>query len=200
MVMPIRIAQGWSRDDGDAVSLGIRYFTRMGWMPKPLAPWSHTFLVFEFADGTRLIHEALLSEGWSRKDYAKLVTWLAKNPSRHHAEVHWLPIPPEVVAEMYRKSCGWLGIRSYAWKQIVSLMRTNCVLGRLKRWAIRSDSLELICSEGTSRILAMADGWDLRKSPEDSFDGVSPQDTYIGTMRKLYGEQAALTGAGPIGV
>lgn len=185
-MMPIRIAAGWSRDDGMPISLGIRYLTRPGWRPG-MAQWSHQFVVFEFPDGTRVIHEALLSEGWSRKDYAKLDLWLAKDRRRHHAEVHWLPIAPEAVAAMYSRSCGWLGTRSYAVRQIVAFALAESLLGRWLGLSIRSGPEELICSEGACMLIGMAGpAWDLRECREQSWDSVSPQAAYNALIKRLF--------------
>ncbi len=143
-------------------------------------------MVFEFEDGSRLIHEALLSEGWSRKDYGKLNSWLMRNRRLHHAEVHWLPIAPEKVGAMYCLSCGWLGTRSYAVRQILAFALAASLIGRWLGLSIRSGPNEIICSEGAGRVLAIDPDWDLRECQEQSFDCVSPQSAYDTAMRKLY--------------
>jgi hypothetical protein len=190
-MMPVRIAAGWSRDDTNPVSLAIRYLNRPGWAPRPIAQWSHQFIVFEFADGSRVIHEALMDEGWCRKGYMKLDLWLAKSPKNHHAEVHWLPIKPEHIEEIYKKSCGWLGTKSYACRQIAALAVVESLVGRYLGLSVADNEQTLICSEGGGRLLIMAGPeWDPRK-PGESCDRITPQSLYNHVMALLYGSEGS---------
>lgn len=183
--MPIRIASFWTRDDTAPFSLGVRFLTRPGWQLWTWAQWSHQGVMFEFPDGSTVIHEALLSDGWCSKGGARLAQWLSRSP-RHYAEVHWLPIAPETVAAIYQRSCGWLGTASYAWKQIIAFAVAESIVGRWLGLSLKSGPEELICSEGACILLGMAgDAWDLRECRDQSWDSVSPQAAYDAFLRKL---------------
>lgn len=185
--MPCFIAAGWSRDELSGISTAIRYLTRPGWRPWPFAQWSHMFLYFAFPDGSTVVHEALLSGGWTSKPGDRLDAWRKRDLIHHVAQVHWLPIDTPVIETIYRKSCGWLGTRSYAVKQIAAFAVAESMLGRWLGLSIRSGPEELICSEGACMLIGMAGpDWDLRQCPEQSWDSVSPQSAYNAAMRKLY--------------
>lgn len=176
---PVKIAFGWSRSEEAFMSQAIRYLTRPGWKLAPWAQWSHMFLVFYFEDGTAVIHEALLSEGWSCKPSQKLANWIATDPDRHVAEVHWLDIEPAKLGLIYHVSCAWLGTKSYAVKQIVALAVAESALGRWLGLCVYSGRDQVICSEGACCIVGEIEPrYDLRRSPDQPWDSVSPQAAY----------------------
>lgn len=177
--MPIQVGFGWSRDETSPFSNAIRYLTRPGWAPRPLAQWSHMFLMFHFPDGSMVIHEALVSEGWCAKPGSKLGFWLDRDPERHHAELYWLPLDAEVVEAIYAASVAWIGTRSYAVKQIAAFAIAESLLGRWLGLSVASGPDEVICSEGACRLVGeLAPYYDLRRSPDQSWDSVSPQAAY----------------------
>lgn len=184
---PVKIAFGWSRSTDTVISNAIRYLTRPGWAPwGTWGSWSHMFLVFYFADGTAVIHEALMSEGWSCKPSQKLADWIARDPDRHVAEIHWLEkLDPELINLIYQCSSGWLGTRSYAYRQIVAFALAESLLGRWLGLSVYSGPDEVICSEGACRLVGeLAPEYDLRASPDHPWDAVSPQAAYDRFMIK----------------
>lgn len=181
---PIKVAFGWSVNRLHPVSTAIRYFSRPGWPPWPLARWSHMFLAFRSADGSTVIHEALLSQGWTEKPARKLTDWLEASPRAHQAEIHWLSIPESQVAEIYRRSREWLGTKSYAMRQIAAFALVGSYLGRYLGLSIKSGEEEVICSEGACQLVGeVAFEWDLRERLAQSWDSVSPQAAYDEFMR-----------------
>lgn len=178
--IPVLIAFGWSRDETSLLSNAIRYLTRPGLSPfGPWAKWSHMFLVFTMSDGSTVIHEALMSQGWCEKPAKKLSDWLQEDPEHHVAELHWLPIDAPVVEAIYAASCAWLGTKSYARRQLLAFALAESVLGRWLGLSIESGASEVICSEGAGRQVGeLAPEWDLRRTPDQSWDSVSPQGAY----------------------
>lgn len=176
---PVLIAFGWSADHTKFLSQAIRYLTR----PKlsPLAKWalwSHMFIIFKMSDGSEVIHEALLSEGWCEKPN-KLTMWKKKDPKNHVCAVRWLPIDVPAIEMIYQSSCAWIGTKSYATKQIVAFALAESLLGRWLGLSVESGVDEVICSEGACRLVGeIAPEWDLRKAPDQSWDSVSPQAAY----------------------
>lgn len=183
---PILIAFGWSADHTMFMSQAIRYMSRTGMAPwAPWALWSHMFLIFKMSDGTDVIHEALLSEGWSAKDGAKLVSWQKKDPVKHVYAVRWLPIDVPAIELIYAASCAWIGTKSYAAKQIAAFAIAESVIGRWLGLSVTSGPDEVICSEGACRLVGeIAPEWDLRRTPDQSWDSVSPQAAWESNLAK----------------
>lgn len=191
--LPKLIAFGWSTDRTSFISGSIRYLTRPGVNPfGRQAEWSHMFLAFQFNDGRSVIHEALMSEGWKQQDGAKLTEWKKKNPRKHFYTVRWLPIGPDRVQEIYLNSCDILGRKSYSMKQIAAFGLAESLFGRWMGLSLKAGPDEVICSEEASRqVWRVCPEWDLRSSPEASFDGLSPQrayDNFMKLMRKRYAD------------
>jgi hypothetical protein len=57
---------------------------------------------------------------------------------------------------------------------------------------LKNDQRKIVCSEGASFHLATGAKWDLRDSPADSFDGVSPESALIRHLQKSGKSFAAL--------
>lgn len=180
MKPPVLVAFGWSADRTSPLSNAIRFMTRQGINPfRRWAEWSHMFLVFEFDDGSQVIHEALASEGWREKPAKKLIAWKKKDPERHLYAVHWLPIDPADIAVIYQASRAWLGAKSYAKKQLIAFAIAESILGRWLGLGIAPGPNEVICSEGAARLVgAIVPAWDLRTSPDQPWDSISPQGAY----------------------
>lgn len=186
-VMPELIGFGWSTDRNSIVSGAIRYLTRLSVNPfGKQAEWSHMFLAFQFADGRSVIHEALMSDGWTQKDGLKLIAWKKKSPKRHLYTVRWLPIAPDYVQQIYLNSCSILGRRSYSVKQIAAFGLAESMIGRWLGLSLKAGPNEVICSEEAARqVYAVCPEWDLRESHEASFDGLNPQRAYENFMRLI---------------
>lgn len=176
---PILIAFGWSADHTKFMSQAIRYMSRPKMAPwAKWALWSHMFIVFKMSDGTEVIHEALLSEGWVEKP-CNLVAWKKKDPRNHVYAVRWLPIDTPQIEMIYAASRAWAGTKSYATRQIVAFAVAESVIGRWLGLSVYTGSDEVICSEGACRLVGeIAPKWDLRKTPDQSWDSVSPQAAY----------------------
>ena len=180
--VPTLIGFGWSGSDEARMSRAIRYLTRPGWAWRPLARWSHMYLVFGYETGEAEIHEALMSEGWCKKSAGKLHGWLNRAPGQNRACIEWLDVPPETVRQIWEESLGWMGTRSYAWRQIAVLFATHCLLGRALRplcpWLLSVDvgEDEVICSEGAGRLVGTHyPPLDLRQ-PGETWAMLSPED------------------------
>lgn len=175
----VEVGFGWSRDEASPLSVAIRYLTRPQIAPRPLADWSHMFLVFMFDDGSAVIHEALRSEGWRSKPLDKLGTWMAKDPQRRHATLRWLPLAPGQAEAVYKASQAWLGRKSYAMRQIAAFAVAESLLGRWLGLSVKSGPGRVICSEGACRLVGeVAPEWDLRETKDQSWDAVSPQSAW----------------------
>jgi hypothetical protein len=179
-MMPIAVAFGWSRDETTILSNLIRYLSRTSANPfSPCANWSHMFLVFSFPDGSAVIHEALMSEGWCAKPAQKLDAWLAKNPQHHHAELRWLAMDEGKASLIYSLSGNWIGTKSYAVKQLIAIGLAESILGRWLGLSVRSGPDEVICSEGACQLVGeVAPQYDLRQDEHQSWDSVSPESAY----------------------
>jgi len=176
--LPVKMYAGFSRCR-EPVSIAIRYLTRDGNNPfRGWSPWSHMFLVFEYRSGRRVIHEALLSEGWASKDFEKLIAWRAKGGGRM-ADLLPLPIPAQVVSGIYRRSQSWVGQRkSYATRQIIDLAKRYSMVGRyaLRRFVLAPMPDTVICSEGACQLVGEA--WpplDIRDWSGEPWDNITPQ-------------------------
>lgn len=176
---PIQVAYGWERDETKFMSNSIRYLTRPGWSPKPMAQWSHMFLVFRFEDGTAEIHEALTRTGWSKKPAVEFTEWLAADPVHRHGEIHWLPIDSPIVEQIYTESLSWVGNRGYDFRQIAAFAIADSVLGRVFGFHVGSGSDGVFCSEGACQIVGeFSPRWDLRQYPDERWDTIVPQAAY----------------------
>ena len=182
---PIRIGWGWTACDDSALSLGIRWFTRPGWAPKPLARWSHMFLVCGFKDEAPVIHEALGSRGWSESPLLKVENWRYDDAINRHYHQEWLNVPKDIVRGIWRESLSWIGTRSYAFQQLATFAMAESLAGRaLRRLAptvfdrdVADD--RVICSEGACRLVGVH--WpalDLRADPREQWANISPQAAY----------------------
>jgi hypothetical protein len=176
---PVLIAFGWSADHTKFISQAIRYMSRPKMAPwSRWALWSHMFIVFKMSDGSDVIHEALMSEGWCEKP-CNLSAWKHKDPRNHVFAVRWLPIDVPAIELIYKASLAWVGTKSYATKQIVAFALAESVLGRWLGLSVESGIGEVICSEGACRLVGeIAPEWDLRRVPDQSWDSVSPQAAY----------------------
>jgi hypothetical protein len=144
------------------------------------------FLIFRFADGSAVIHEALMSEGWCAKPATKLSDWLAKDPENHVAELHWLPIEASQVEQIYMDSCMWIGTKSYARRQLLAFAIAESIVGRWLGLTLTSGSEEVICSEGACQLVGeIAAAWDLRQDRYQSWDSISPQAAYNALIKEL---------------
>jgi hypothetical protein len=180
---PLRVGFGWSGCDDALFSVGIRYMSRPGWAVRPLAKYSHMFLVFTFADPElNVIHEALGSSGWTGKPARKLDEWIRIGSMHRWAHIEWLEVPEDTVADIYGESCSWIGTRSYSWGQIAVLAVTHTAMGRALQpvvpWAQRIDvgEKQVMCAEGAGQLVGKhCPGLDLRE-PGESWAMLSPQD------------------------
>lgn len=189
--IPIMIGFGWSRDETSVVSRAIRYLTRKSVNPfGKRADWSHMFLAYQFEDGRMVIHEALMSEGWTQKEGTKLAEWKKKSPSKHFYTIRWLPIYPDDVEQIYLNSVSGLGRMSYSVKQIAAFGIAESLLGRWLGLSLKAGPNEVICSEEAARLVyGVCPEWDLRATSESSFDGLNPQRAYenfLALMRRRY--------------
>ena|GEM_PF-4301237 len=161
------------------LALPIRYATRPGLNPFRLAAVSHAGLAFEFADGHREIHEALLSDGYLCKPFDRLQHFADKGGK---VELLWLDLPFDQVQAMWDESLAWIDTKkSYAWEQLLVLGISNSMAARTLR-AVgldlepRSGPGRIVCSEATGRLMFKHARLDVRRVPgEGNFDGVSPQ-------------------------
>jgi hypothetical protein len=187
--LPIQIAFGWSRDESSGISNAIRYMTRPGLSPfGPWALWSHMFLVFRFADGGQVIHEALMSEGWQAKDGKKILDWKKADPRKHVFAIRWLPIDTPDIEQIYARSCSWVGTKSYAMRQLAAFGAEETIIGRLLNITITSADDEVFCSEGASQLVGeICPLWDLRRAPDQPWDSISPQAAYEEWVRMARG-------------
>lgn len=187
--LPVRMYAGFSRCL-EPVSVGIRYLTRPANNPfSHWALWSHMFLVFEFSTGRRVIHEALLSEGWTQKDFEKLTVWQEGGKGRK-AELLPLPIPAPAVETIYLRSLSWIGQKkSYATRQIIDLAKRYSVLGRflLRRFILMPIPDTVDCSEGACQLIG--EGWplmDLRDWCGEPWDNITPQMAWERLKRRCH--------------
>ncbi len=181
------VAYGWSTSDHKLMSRMIRYFTRPEkWNFRSRAEWSHMFLVFRMENGDYVIHEALGSRGWCETPAIEFCRWLNRDKVHHRSSIHWLGLTSEEAENCYLVSKSFLGMVSYAWKQIFFFALANSLLGRsvgLVHW-LRSRP-GVICSEMASRIVALnAPRWDLRDNPQQTFDYLSPQNAWVNYQKK----------------
>lgn len=174
------IAFGWSADHTSGISNAIRYLTRPSLSPfGPWAKWSHMFLLFGFPDGSQVIHEALMSEGWKAKNGQKLVDWKKENPRKHLFAIRWLPIDSPDVERIYANSSAWIGTKSYAMRQLAAFGVEETILGRILGITIESHDDEVFCSEGACQLVGeICPQWDLRRSCAQQWDTISPQFAY----------------------
>lgn len=156
-----------------AISFAIRWFTRPGYRPG-LAEVSHMGLIFEFADGEKIIHEALLSEGYCEKPAARLLRFEGKTAGNRMI-LAWLPLDAARAQALYEASKDQLGKHSYAVDQIAAFMICKSLIGRLLRLTVSTGEGRVVCSEITARLLAPF-GFDLRDRTDESFDSVVPQE------------------------
>ena len=177
--LPIKaeaVGWGFNRIDWNVYSVGIRYFSRAQFLPYPIAEWSHMYLIFRLNDGRIVIHEALLSDGWTEKPLEKLLLWRQKS-RRNVSRAHWLPINPFVANLIFSRSSKWVGDRkSYAFAQILAMAAANTFLGRLLKRQIKSDDRKVTCSEGAAMLTCdESPFFDPRPNFSFSWDGVTPQ-------------------------
>ena len=184
--VPDRIGFGFSRAEDKAFSTAIRYMTRPTWKPLPLAHWSHMFNVYYFRNGVEArIHEALITEhGWCEKPISKLLTWENKDREKHIAEIIPLPIPAPVVADIWKESCSWIGVRTYAILQLGVFGASNLLVGRALCRAFPHlfskdvGENQTVCSEGSCQIVGEKyPMFDLRRHGEKWID-MSPESAY----------------------
>jgi hypothetical protein len=170
---PVRAGIFWT-GGCSPLSLGIRWFTRPGYRPG-LAEVNHTGLVFCDGMGPQEIHEALFSEGYCVKPFAKLAGFMSRPHTR--VEFGWLPHGEASVRTLYDESMSYVGWKSYAADQIVAFMLCRSLLGRALHLTLDDDPTRVICSEAVGRIVFEALGLDLRETLTQSFDSLSPQGT-----------------------
>lgn len=174
--LPVEAGVYATANDG-IVSRLIRYVTRPSTANVArLADWSHVGLAFAFRDGSRERHEALASEGWTRKSWEALVDWVGAGG---RATMCWMPLDSVQVRALYRISCDHYGTASYAFAQLVQYAVLNSVLLRWAELGLPARPGRVNCSEGVSRFVhqATAGCIDLRpRAPEGTFDSVTPQE------------------------
>lgn len=179
MRYPVAVGTGFSAADDSLISLAIRYFTRPTWMPWPIAKKSHQFLIFWFANGDSIVHEALGGSGWTQKRGDKLNIWVEKSPKKHRYTAFVLPFSEIECAMIWEKSLRWLGTKSYSIKQIGAFAVSNSLLGRWLGLSVRPGPDDVICSEGACRIIAeVRPDLDARPSTDWPWDAVSPEMAY----------------------
>ena len=182
---PHAIGWGWSADDRSALSLAIRYYTRPGWPPKPIARWSHMFMVFAFdAIELNCVHQALGSSGWCATTFRDMAKWHADDSVNRSLAIEWLDLPDNVIAPIWSESCSWIGTESYAYRQLFFFGMSETAIGRgLRRLApglFNRDvsENEVICSEGCSRLVGdRCSAFDLRRDG-DPYAMISPQSAW----------------------
>jgi hypothetical protein len=186
--IPIAIYFGWSADRRSFIGNAIRYFSRTAFSPFKLAKWNHMFLMFEFSDKSREIHEALMSEGWQKKDYTRLVDWFRENPDHHRFVVKRLWIHPDTILRIYAESTSWIGTRSYAMRQVIAFGGANTVLGRLLGIDLPAGDDRVYCSEGACELVGEKDpAYDLRTPKFNRWDRISPQAAWETFTEKVGG-------------
>lgn len=182
------VAWGWSAADDSWLSRSIRYFTRPNtWNLSSRAKWSHMYLVFSLEGGQYELHEALGSRGWCSCNVRDLINWHNAKPLEHKIEVHWLGIEAEDATKIYNASCDFLGLESYAFKQIASFALTKSLLGRVLGLArlLRGCS-GVICSEMATKLVGLnVPFWDIRANKKEPWDYISPQEAYERYLRKV---------------
>ena len=180
--IPNAVGWGWSADDLSPLSLAIRYFTRPDWSLRPLARWSHMFMVYAFDDqASNCVHEALGSRGWTSSPVRHLAEWHATDPGNCPLAIEWLTLTPETISAIWTESCDWIGTESYAYRQLAFFGLAETIPGRAL-CAIAPgvferdvDDNEVICSEGCCRIVGERVPYlDLRKAGEP-WAMISPQ-------------------------
>ena len=180
---PIALRLFWSKYTWSATSFGVRFFARPTANPFKLAEVSHMGFEFEFKDGYKEVHEALMGAGWSRKE-SDLAKWARKGKGR---KVIYgpTPFPPETVALIYQESCNWLMDRvAYPKRQTIGLMVAGSFIGRALGLSVKNDPDTPNCSEGCTRILfKYVPDWDLRGG--ESFDGATPSITLREYRKKV---------------
>jgi hypothetical protein len=185
---PVTLRLFWSKYTWSSVSFGVRYFARPGVNPFKLAEVSHMGLEFEFEDGYKEVHEALMGKGWSRK-VSDLEKWMAKGNGRKiiYGDTG---LPKEIVARIYEGSCDWLMDRKpYPKRQTAGLALAGSWIGKALGLSVKDDLEAVNCSEGCARLLFehAGPGWDLRGG--ESFDGATPNIT-LQEYRKKVGIRA----------
>ena len=196
---PRAIGWGWEADDRSLLSLSIRWMCRPGWAPKPIARWSHMFMVFAFDElDLNCVHQAT-SDGWSVSTVGALAQWQADDPRNRSMSIEWLDLPAAIMADVYKESCAWIGTESYAYRQLGFIGLSDTLLGRALRHVAPnifnrdvSDD-EVICSEGCCRLVG--DRWpklDLRREGEP-YAMISPQTAWDRYMDVLIERLASVT-------
>lgn len=186
LTSPVRCGVFFTRSP-TLVGFFIRYFTRpFWWIFWKLALWQHCGLVFADADRRIERHEALMEEGWHIKPWDSLV--LFANQHGNHVRVFWLDdIPALNVGAMWRESCSWEGKLSYDKNHIAGLALINSVFGYLFLrpigLTVENNSSKVFCSEGVTRLLCGHTRYDLRDSPEATYDSVTPYGAYLRLLR-----------------
>lgn len=188
--IPIHIGWGWSTSYFNMICALIRFGTRPSISPfGRWAKWSHMFLVFQRADFSIVIHEALGSTGWREKPHDALLRWHADSPKNHLFEIHWLPIGQATITAIYRESREWLGTKSYDFQQIWAFTAGQSILFRLLKWQVVTTDDDVFCSEGASELVGKyALEWDLRTRRDLPWCLVTPQGAYDAYQRKVKDE------------
>ena len=202
-----RVAVYWTACP-EPFSRGIRYFTRPGLMPLPLARVSHVGLRFEGLFGNpgeqsleSIVHEALYDSGWVARPWSKLVDFAARDP-RNLVVFDWLDIPSDQAQRIYLSSLDWIGEkRSYGRGQIMGFLVAQSLLGRTLGLSLKNDQAKVICSEGVAcHVCLGTDGrFDYRQTQHESFDAVSPESAlqrHLQLTGKAAGELQRLMGSG----
>lgn len=187
------VAIGWTAADDSFLSRSIRYFTRPELSIFSRAEWSHMLLCFRLEDGYYVIYEALGNKGWATSSSQNLSQWYNADPSKHHLQMRWLKdVSADDAEHMHLIAQSFLGMVSYAWKQILLCALVNTYLGRKFKLArfLQDTKDGVICSELAPRIVAqIAPKWDLRMCATDPWDYLTPQQAWENYLKleKLYG-------------
>lgn len=186
------------REPGYAVCMMIRWFTRPGLLPLPLAQANHMGLWFRFEDGSRVIHEARAG-GYTERPFRNLLDWYERGGFVQLDELsHW---PEQRLALLYSISGDWVGsCKGYGFGECAVHAATNLLALRalglsepIRRGLFRlwGGSGRVMCSEAAARLLWARDEWlDLRDRPGTAFDAVTPEGARIrwGKIRESFGQ------------
>lgn len=175
------------------VSGAIRLITREAINPfSPMAFCSHTLNLYEHRSQRRHYEEALMSEGWTAKEFPNLHSWAQ---GRHRlCLLCWLPLLETEADAIAVLTAGWIGKRlGYSTTAIFAQLFGNSVIAR--KWGLGivrdADPTRVICSEGTSEsVEETVPRFKLRDEAHPVYASISPQ--------VLFDKLCALTIAGTI--
>lgn len=156
----------------DAMSVGIRYFTRPGW-GLPLASVSHVGISVYYESGWAECHEALWGWGWTVTPHVLLLQWGSK--PGHTLIQRDLDMTADERDLVIYESRKLVGTESYARRTIFALMVCRSLAGRMIGLLPADMPGQVICSEGAGRIIGTAARrYDLRPQQDYPWAGLTP--------------------------